>query len=300
VRQSPTGIAITAANKMRSAREISLAEDFSTRHIQAHSLHDDVAKNQRNLELAQAFIKNLSQSHKDSFEKKTERKALVWKKIPAKLILDFIKSMSFPQTEFDMLSSDDSSLLTSYIEDRIGSELHEWDVGVPYITNGKSGSVQLPVDTGDQAFCRSRSGTKRVSDRVVKVNEKNAIAFGTSDFYLGEDPASYESRIEQVKSEARAAAFAAGQKNPKEPSSTWTHTKARNRPLLLIHFLQLEPDKDFSMKLHKNYPVASLGILLPGTTMQCTERRYQASRRLIEMLNKLREEAETDEELEDE
>ncbi len=300
VRQSPTGIAITAANKMRTAREISLAEDFSTRHIQAHSLHDDVAKNQRNLELAQAFIKNLSQSHKDSFEKNTERKALVWKKIPAKSILDFIKSMSFPQTEFDMLSSDDSSLLTSYIEDRIGSELHEWDVGVPYITNGKSGSVQLPVDTGDQAFCRSRSGTKRVSDRVVKVNEKNAVAFGTSDFYLGEDPAAYESRIKQVKSEAMAAAFAAGEKNPREPSSTWAHTKARSRPLLLIHFLQLDPDENFDMKLNKDHPVASLGILLPGTTMQCTERRYQASRRLIEMLNKLREEAETDEELEDE
>jgi hypothetical protein len=208
--------------------------------------------------------------------------------------------MSFPQTEFDMLSSDDSSLLTSYIEDRIGSELHEWDVGVPYITNGKSGSVQLPVDTGDQAFCRSRSGTKRVSDRVLKVNEKNAVAFGTSDFYLGEDPAAYEYRIEQVKSEAMAAAFAAGEKNPREPSSTWAHTKARSRPLLLIHFLQLDPDKNFDMKLNKDHPVASLGILLPGTTMQCTERRYQASRRLIEMLNKLREEAETDEELEDE
>jgi hypothetical protein len=68
----------------------------------------------------------------------------------------------------------------------------------------------------------------------------------------------------------------------------------------LIHFLQLDPDKNFDMKLNKDNPVASLGILLPGTKMQCTERKYQASRRLIEMLNKLREEAETDEELEDE
>jgi hypothetical protein len=300
VRQSPTGIAITAANKMRTAKEISLAEDFSTRHIQAHSLHDDAAKNQNNLAQAQAFIKQLADFHIDSFEINNERNALVWKRIPAKTILPFIKSMSFPQTEFDLLSSDDSSLLTSYIEDRIGNELSEWDVGVPYITNGRSESVRLPISTEGNAFCRSRSGTKRVSDKVVKVNEKNAVAFGTSDFYLGEDTAAYESRIEQVKSEAKAAAIAAGERNPKEPSSTWAHTKARSRPLLLIHFLQLDPDQGFSMKLSKDYPVASLGVLLPGTTVKCTERRYQASKRLIELLNKLREESETDEKLDDE
>ncbi len=300
VRQSPTGIAITAANKMRTAKEISLAEDFSTRHIQAHSLHDDVTKNQKNIELAQAFINHLKKAHNDSFEINTERKAIVWKKIPSASILKFIKSMSFPQTEFDMLSSDDSSLLTSYIEDRIGTELHEWDVGVPYITTEKSDSVPLPIETGGPAYCRSRSGTKRVSDTVVKVNEKNAVAFGTSDFYLGEDPSSYEARIDQVVSEAMAAAYAAGEKNPQKPSSTWAHTKARSRPLLLLHFLQLDPDKDFVMKLSKNQPIASLGILLPGTNLACTERRYKASKRLLEMLKDLREETETDEELEDE
>ena len=301
VRQSPTGIAITAANKMRTAQGISLAEDFSTRHIQAYSLHDDVATNQKNLDLAQAFIKYLSKSHHDSFEINTAKKALVWKKIPSTLILEFIKSMSFPQTEFDLLSSDNSSLLTAYIEDRIGSELHEWDVGVPYITNGQPNSVRLPVQTEGTAFCRRRSGTESVSDKVVKVNRKNAVAFGTDDFYLGEDPETYKNRIEQVKAEAKAAAIAAGDKYPKDPSSTWVHTKARSRPLLLIHFLQLNPDKeDFVMNLPKDQPVASMGILLPGTTMKCTERRYQASRRLMEMLRKLREETETDEELGDE
>ena len=301
VRQSPTGIAITAANKMRTAQEISLAEDFSTRHIQAHSLHDDVAKNQKNLELAQSFIKHLATSHNDSFEINTEKKGLVWKKVPSTLILEFIKSMSFPQTEFDLLSSDNSSLLTAYIEDRVDSELREWDVGVPYITNGQPDSVALPVGTEGPAFCRRRSGTERVSDKIVKVNRKNAVTFGTDDFYFGEDREAYENRRGKVKAEAIATAIAAGDKHPKDPSSTWVHTKARSRPLLLIHFLQLDPDKeDFAMKLPRDKPVASIGILLPGTMMKCTERRYQASRRLMEMLQKLREETETDEELEDE
>jgi hypothetical protein len=300
VRQSPTGIAITAANKMRNAQEISLAEDFSTRHIQAHSLHDDSNKNQKNIDQALAFINLLNENHRDSFEINTDRKALVWKKIPSNSILKFIKSMSFPQTEFDLLSSDESSLLTSYIADRIGSELNEWDVGVPYVSAGKSNSVRLPVQSGGQTFCRSRTGTKRVSANVVKVNEKNAIAFGTDDFELGEDPIAYKGRVESVIAEAKSAGLNAGKLIPKEPSTTWVHTKARSKPLLLIHFLQLSPASDFTMNLPINSPVASLGILLPGTMIKCTERRYQASRRLIEMLTKLREETETDEVIEDE
>ena len=57
VRQSPTGIAITAANKMRSATPISLAEDFSTRHVQAHSLSDNVSVNAKNMKLVLEFVK---------------------------------------------------------------------------------------------------------------------------------------------------------------------------------------------------------------------------------------------------
>ncbi len=301
VRQSPTGIAITAANKMRTAKEISLAEDFSTRHIQAYSLHDDADKNRKNIDQAKSFINYLFESHRKSFEI-TEKpsRALVWKKIPSAKILEFIKSMSFPQTEFDMLSSEDSSLLTSYIADRRESELGEWDVGIPYITTEETSSIHFPINIEGPAFCRKRSGTVRISEKAIKVNKKNAVAFGTNDFWLGENPEPYEARIEQVKAEATAAALAAGVQNPKDPSSTWAHSKARSRPLLLIHFLQLDPDQNFKMQLPKDQPVASLGILLPGTAIKCIERKYQASRRLIEMLNTLRQEAETDEELEDE
>ena len=54
------------------------------------------------------------------------------------------------------------------------------------------------------------------------------------------------------------------------------------------------------MELKKESPVASIGVLLPGTAMRCAERRYQASKRLIQLLKNLREETITDEILEDE
>lgn len=298
VRQSPTGIAITAANKMRTAQEISLAEDFSTRHIQAHSLHDDVAKNDKNYSSALAFIQRLTNQYGGSFENNTEQKALVWKKIPAQMIIELVKSMSFPQTEFDMLASGDSSLLTAYIEDRLSSELREWDVGVPYITTAVSDAIPFPVSLNSTAFCRSRSGAFLVSPSVIKINKKNAVSFGTSDLTLGEDPKEYGERIRRCIEEAKTAR--AGGVISKNPSETWAYSKARNRPLLLIHFLQLIPDANFQLTLPKNKLVTSLGILLPGTSIRCTERRYHATVRLIEMLKKLREESETDEAIADE
>ena len=58
VRQSPTGIRITAANKMRSASEFKLAQDYSGRHIEGHAIFNDESNNRRHRELVRAFMRN--------------------------------------------------------------------------------------------------------------------------------------------------------------------------------------------------------------------------------------------------
>ena len=295
VRHSPTGISITAANKMRSATQISLAEDFSTRHIQAHSLSDDTAVNDKNMKLVMEFVDRLNKDFSGGYENDTKNKALVWKKVPGTLVIQFIKKVNFPQTEFDVISADGTSLLTSYIEDRLGSELSEWDIGIPYISSVKATAVQFPIKLDRPVFCRTRSGTVRESDTVIKINKKNAVAFGVDDFYLGEDIAKYEKRIEELIKQAKL-----GDHDEVSPSKTWAHSVARSRPLLLIHFIQLDPPEGFSMKLPKTGPVVSMGILLPGTEIKCKERKYQASKRLIAMIQTLNEELVTDEVIEDE
>ncbi len=292
VRQSPTGIAITAANKMRSATQISLAEDFSTRHVQAHSLSDSPQVNAENKRLIDELIDILNKDFSDSFENDVKNKALVWKKIPAKLVIELIKKVNFPQTEFDVISSDGTSLLTSYLEDRSNNELTHWDIGIPYISTGKTRAVTFPINLAVQAFCRTRSGTVRESETVIKVNKKNAVAFGVDDFCLGEDQARYVQRVDKL--------IASNKSNGQAVSKTWAHLVARTHPLLLIHFIQLEPPESFTMKLSTEEPIVSIGILLPGTQIKCQERRYQASKRLISKIQALREELNTDEEIENE
>jgi hypothetical protein len=295
VRQSPTGIAITAANKMRSATPISLAEDFSTRHVQAHSLSDDPVVNNLNMKLVKEFMETLNKNFSSGYENDIKNKALVWKKIPGKLVIEFIKKVNFPQTEFDVISADGTTLLTSYIEDRLGSELSDWDIGIPYVSVSRAGAVKFPIELDKPAFCRSRSGTFRESDTVIKVTKKNAVAFGVDDFCLGEDQAKYEQRIKELMTQTESS-----QQDGVSPSRTWAHTVARTRPLMLIHFLQLDPPEGFSMKLPTTEPIVSMGILLPGTQIKCKERKYQASKRLIAIIKALREESVTDEVIDDE
>lgn len=299
VRQSPTGIAITAANKMRSATPISLAEDFSTKHVQAYSLHDDQKINEKNIKTILSCIQNLNKNYSKDFENstKTKSKALVWKRVSGRDVVDLIKKMEFPQMEFDLLTDDKNSLLTSYIEDRLGAELIEWDVAIPYVTSSKLNNVKFLSEFDGDFYCRARSGTDRASDNVVKVNKRNAIAFGVDDFYLGEDVDAYEQKIKIIRSEAIAELE---EEDKKTISETWVRSVARTRPLLLIHFLQLVPDEGFQMNLPVDKPVVSLGILLPGTRIKCKERKYQAGRRLIEMIQRLRDETESDEAVENE
>lgn len=299
VRQSPTGIAITAANKMRSATPISLAEDFSTKHVQAYSLHDDKKINQANIKVVINCINDLNNNYLSHYKNSTDTKskALVWGKVPGKIVIDLIKDIQFPQMEFDLMTDDKNSLITSYIEDRLGAELSEWDIAIPYVSNSKSNSLKFPSEINGDFYCRTRGGTDRVSDTVVKVNKRNAIAFGVDDFYLGEDINEYEKRVTLVKKNALNE-FEDNQ--DKKISETWARSVARSRPLLLVHFLQLVPDDGFKMNLPTDEPVVSIGILLPGTRVKCKERKYQASRRLIEMMQRQREESESDEALDNE
>ena len=203
--------------------------------------------------------------------------------------------MSFPQTEFDLISNDGTSLLTSYIEDRISTELKEWDIAVPYNIRGDSNSVAFPIDVERNAFCISRGGTIRESENVIKVNKKNAVAFGSENFSLGENKEEYEKKVaallESIKEEGEE----------ENPSKTWARSVARTRPLLFIHFIKLDPDEEkVKIKLSIDKPVSSIGILLPGTQIACKEKKYQAGPRLLQMLTKLREDTDTDEELDNE
>lgn len=301
VRQSPTGIAITAKNKMRSAAPLSLAEDFSTRHLQAYAIYPADAVNRANRAAIDTFVAGLPPT---AAVPQTEDRsnALVWSGVPVATILGLLRKMDLPQTEFNALEIDGtSSLVGAYIEDRATGELKDWDVAIPFVRR-KAGStshlVPFPysASAGDgDLLCRSRASA--VPDgKLVKISAKNAVAFGVDDLMLGEaDRQALKARAEVIRIEAEAAGDEA-------PSEGTRLAMSRTRPLLLVHLLQLSPASDSGLELSfdPKQPVVTISIVFPETSMACRARKYYASPRLIQLLAEIREQAEADEDADDE
>jgi len=296
VRQSPTGIAITAANKMRTATEISLAEDFSARHIQAYSVYESNEVNKQNRAAVDELIERLKVGTGKSADVKGAR---IWTHVPVAEILHLLKQVQLPQTEFNVIEAGGSSLLGAYIEDRSGSELKEWDVALPFVTQTQQeASIPFPYATVDSGsgYCRRR-GSGRRDDRLVKITEKNAVAFGVDDMAYGEERKELDHKAEEIKRKQMESGI-------EIHSEAIRYAMARTRPLLVIHLLNFSlasnnPPEN-PLAFDKAKPVVTFSLVFPGTSIPCKERRYQASQRLIQLLAERREATETDEELVDE
>jgi hypothetical protein len=299
VRQSATGIAITAANKMRSAKSISLAEDFSTRHLQAHTLFNNNRSNLQNFQGVRAFFDELSNQtpppptmHRSN--------ALVWTNVPAIRIREFIAGLDLPQTEFNALEEGGDSLVGAYIADRMHTELKNWDVAMPFKTKGEPPDKAFPftLPEGGKGFCRVRHSGVIDGDRLIKVSEKNAVAFGVDDLSYGEVEAELKQKVDKVILVEKERSSTG-----KQPSQTWGYAVCRQRPLLVIHLLDFQmsaPESPGACKFAGPEPVVSVSILFPGTLTTCKERKYKASTRLLQLLEELRAQENTDEEIEDE
>lgn len=278
VRQSSAAIAVTASNKMYTSEEIRYAEDFSLRHIQGHSLHNDSGKNTENLDLFKRFIETLATNFKGSF--RDVGAGFSWSKVPVRLILEVIDSVSLPQLEFSDLEAGGKGVLYNYILERHKDELKEWDVGIPKKVIPQRGAsaegLTFSIRGLPEFLCRSRSGAFLTEGgSVVKVNEKNAVAFGDDELKLGEVEASFAEKFQRLTNESRG----------KPRSKTRITIEIRSRPLLLLHFLTLKPkEHDLRLKLEHDQPVATLGVVLPSSNIPCVERTYRASRRLQLML----------------
>ena len=296
VRQSRTGIAITAANKMRSATGISLAEDFSSQHLQAYSIYDNNDVNKHNLVQVTKFVAELERSADNADASKTAN-ARVWKSVPVAGVLQFIKGLDLPQTEFNAMGDGGTSLLSAYIEDRSGAELKEWDVAMPFVSQPTKSTIAFPhPDNPDRStFCRTRSSGVR-DGKLLKITEKNAVAFGDDDLAYGEDPEVLVDKVLAIENESKS-------KSVKPPSRSVCFASSRTRPLLVIHLLDFKlklKQGEEPSRLQQTIPVVTVSLVFPGTSIPCKERRYQASSRLVQLLAERREAAETDEVLGDE
>ena len=274
VRQSPTGIRITAANKMRSASEFKLAQDYSGHHIEGHAIFNDESVNRRHRELVREFMCNCGgPTGADG--------GVSWSNVLGRLVTQLIREFSFPPVVPDMARiSSDRSLLDDYMADRVSRELKTWDVYVP----GPASKGR----TDDGWFLENRPlnlrlrGKGKVNQDVLRINgSKNRVAdkkdaeFGLSD-------------VQRAKANRMVTEHSI--------KGDRKFCLVRERPLLIFHLLTLGNDRDEASDLLD--PVVTLSVCLPRTALAPVERTYQVNQVFREaQMRAMRAEADDDEDL---
>ena len=274
VRQSPTGIRITAANKMRGASEFKLAQDYSGRHIEGHAIFNDERLNAKHRELVREFMLNLG-------EPANAGGGVRWSQVSGRLVTTLVSNFSFPPITTDMARiSWDRSLLDDYMADRVSRELASWDVYVPGPVSG--------VPTDDGMFLGSRSLNLRLRSRG-KVDQRAFRINGSKNRVADPADAMFDLSVEQT---TRADELAS-KRNIKGDGK---FCRVRERPLLILHLLTLGEERNDEAELVD--PVVTLSVCLPETKLPPLERTYHVNRVFREaQLSAARDEADDDEDL---
>lgn len=290
VRQSPTGIAITAANKMRATKPVLMAVDLSTKHLQAFELFNDRNTNDDHYAAVMSLVEKLVTDWSNNEE--PDDGARVWTKVGVALVQELLGKFKLPQLHF-ALGYEGRSLTSDYISDRADEELALWDIAIPFRRTGEPG-INFPFAREDQnIYCRVRKNGISKSDdpSVVKITAKDIVAdVARIDLPYGEREDLPE-QFEKLKGEF-----------PEFPkfSPEKQYLMARARPLLLIHLLAFglkDTEKDKKLNFEPGKPVVSISLAFPDTGVDPRPREYAVTKRLAQMMERQRQEAESDEEL---
>jgi len=251
VRQSPTGIRITALNKMRSATELMLAQNYSGRHIEGHALFDDPSINEKHTDALRAFFSELGTSPSDELVDFP-----FWKNVPGRRVAKLIQAFHFPEIVSDLAKITGSrSLVDDYISDRTSNELAEWDVVVPGRT--KEGGLTLPDLVPDETLLLRSRMSGEVVNNVFRVNKSKNRIVDPKDAQLGLT----RKQIQEAEAKGKEYDIRGDKK----------YCAVRSSPLLLIHLFSTGEES----KIIGGQTVASLSICFPSTKVPVRERTYQ-------------------------
>jgi hypothetical protein len=259
VRHNPAAIRITAANKMRTATAMRIAQDFSGRHIEGHVLYNDDKINKEHIALIRNLLKSCGAPtiRNDRF--------LYWKKINVSKVFPFIRQFRFPEAHEFLGPISDRSLLVDYISDRVEADLNEWDIAVPIST--KNVHFTDLILEGETISIRERfAGETRDGNKYYRVTGSKSKAANPGDETIGLD--------DDQKIAAKAVNDAG---SIRRGCCSFSHQ--RKRPLMLVHVFspKLKSDKA-GQELKISIPGVTLSFCLPVTAVPAQERLYQVNK----------------------
>lgn len=268
VRQSPTGIRITAANKMRSAKELKLAAGYAGRFIQVHEVLDDANVDAKNRTAFQKFFKILGRPHIE------DKHQPWWHGVSVRDVLELMKELEFPDKIQSLAKLNNRrSLLSDYITDRQETELSDWDVVVA--ARGRAGTNVDPVldlVEGETLL------NPVIRDSAERDPDRHTYKFSGSKQAIGDaDTPMLGLTLEEQEQAKRL---------PKNGLMN-RYSAVRKKPLLIVFPVAVKSGE----AKHLGKYTLSLAISLPKTELQIREHTYQITKVLQEQMRREYEES---------
>lgn len=282
VRHSEIGIRITAANKMRSATRVQLAQDFGGKIIEGNTLINNIEINNTNMDKAISYLQRLekpadSSKFKDDIQRRDADQHLVWTPVNGRELIEFVRSFQFHPSHPSLGFVDGrSSLFIDYCLDRINSELSDWDVVVPLLRGRdirkrevtrsnfevSSKTDTLPVRTRNTGSVKSISGTSAFTlssgtrvTRLINPTEDPGLL-------LSKDQREYV-RAQELRLNKRSERL---------------YCSMRSNPMMLIHFFDArELGKELNDFVFTEHTIVSLSFFMPVTSVQSTPKTYEVN-----------------------
>lgn len=277
VRESPTAIRITAANKMRTAQRITIAQSYAGRHVEGYALFDDEEVNNENQTAVADFLAALG-------EPEARVGHLFWTGVKGQQVLALLDRFQFPDAHGDLKPVNGRrSLLGDYISDRLNADLSEWDIAIPHLR--AAGADMLPL------FGRNIPVRRREGGTVVDIASEGARIFRV---YGMKNRIADPDDVTLGMGDVEFSAGVAEKEDPNGARGDSAFCRHRKRPLLVIHAFRTNgkatnADESASAKLNLVDPVVSLSFALPSTAVRAKSRTYQVNKVYVRQLDMMTE-----------
>lgn len=254
VRAHPDSLMVTARNKMRTAQEMTRIVSLSEQSFESVELPYHPEPLQENARSVEIFVNALVRK---SGAPVNTTGSLLFRHAERKAVASLLRSFSVPPTEFRFQPGDIADLLDS-LDPRV---LSDWDVVIP------SGRGALVEFSGVTLRSQERSvdlaapqGPMIVSGGGRRVGSRGVEQEGLS-----------EELVAKAQKQARENAdrMAASRKEPPPARlnvSDRYYRAVRERPLLLIHVLDVQPmkDKHWTLPRISGPGVVAIGLSFPN------------------------------------
>ena len=256
VRSHPDTLIVTARNKMGTGKKLVMRIGLGKSFIETAILKATPDALEQNRKAAIRFAKSLQESGLDPRQAPRIRGGFLLDDVPASSVVEFIRAFRNSEGSF----ATESLPVSQYIDERAADELSHWQVLLASVKEDDGKKRDETMILGREIHCQARTMGSRSNEKIIFVSNKQRVASrgvekaGLNEEQIARAQARYLTDNPDVKKTAEKTG-----KPINYPD--YAYREVRERPLLIVHLLTLEP-LEKSPAIH---PVVAWSISFPET-----------------------------------